>query len=284
MASWRNPNKMSQSPLKLSNQIQRILTAAVLIPLVLLVVLYGHETLFCLILSAISLLALYEFYSLLEIKGISCFTWLGLGLGLLLNLACLKDNPSWIIAVATLSVLACLVYAILQRGQQSQVVPAVAGTLLGLFYLPWLLNYLLYLRRLAQGRWLLILLFFAVWACDSGAYYVGSRLGKYKLAPNISPGKTIEGAIGGLGLSILVFVMARIWLADLSITTAIMLGLGVGIIAQVGDLCESQIKRWAGVKDTGSLIPGHGGMLDRIDSLIFAAPFFYYCSDFILKQ
>ncbi len=266
----------------MNNQTQRILTAAVLIPIILLVVVYGHEFLFWSILSAVTLLALYEFYSLLEIKGIRCFSLLGLGLGLLLSLAALKGRPDCIIAATSFSVLACLVYAVFQRGQQSQAVPAIAGTLLGLFYLPWLLNYLLYVSRLSQGRLLVIALFFAIWACDSGAYYVGCRYGKYKLAPAVSPGKTIEGAIGGLGLTIVVFLVARIWLANVSVIEAVLLGIGVGVVSQMGDLCESQIKRWAEVKDTGSLIPGHGGVLDRIDSLIFSAPFFYYCAKFML--
>jgi phosphatidate cytidylyltransferase len=243
---------------------------------------YGSVLQFWLLLSSIILLALYEFYRLLEVKGIKCFTWLGLGLGMLLNIACLMDDPHWFIAVNTLSVVACLIYALGPGTEQSLSLPAIAGTLLGLFYIAWLLNYLLYLRRLPQGRGLVMLLFFIIWAGDSGAYYVGRRWGRHKLAPRISPAKTIEGAAGGLLLSLGTILSARIWLPELSIIEAILLGLGIGIVAQVSDLGESQIKRWAEVKDTGSLIPGHGGLLDRLDSLLFAAPVFYYCTKSML--
>jgi phosphatidate cytidylyltransferase len=273
---------MNKALQRLSNQTQRLLTAAVLIPLFLLVVLYGSVFQFWLLLCAVILLTLYEFYRLLEIKGIACFTWLGLGLGLILNIAFLTDNPDLLIALGSLSILACLIYALGARVQQSQVLPAMAGTLLGLFYIAWLLNYLLYLRKLPHGRELVILLLFLIWACDSAAYYAGRLWGKHKLAPRISPAKTIEGAIGGLVLSLAVILAARAWFPDLNFIEALLLGLGVGIIAQVGDLCESRIKRWAEVKDSGSLFPGHGGMLDRVDSLILAVPFFYYGVKFMI--
>ncbi len=273
---------MRQSLQGLSNLTQRILTAAVLIPIVLSVVFYGSEFLFWLILCIIILLALYEFYGLLEVDGHGSFTWVGLGLGLLLNIACLMDNPKWFMAAGAISIVLCLIYAVGARAKQSLKLPAVIGMPLGLFYIVWLLNYLLYIRRLPQGRGLIVLLLLAIWACDSGAYFVGRRWGKHKLAPGISPGKTIEGAVGGVLATLGAIFIVRIWLDGLSITEAILLGIGVGIVAQVSDLFESKIKRWSQVKDSGSLFPGHGGALDRLDSLIFAAPFLYYCSKFVL--
>lgn len=267
---------LRQSLQGLSNLTQRILTAAVLIPIVLSVVAYGSEFLFWLILCVIILLALYEFYGLLEVGGHTYLTWIGLGLGLLLNVAFLMGNPNQVMAASVFGVIACLVYVIGSRVERPQDVPAIIGISLGLIYIGCLLNYLLYIRRLPQGRGLVLLLLLAVWACDSGAYFVGRRFGKHKLAPRISPGKTIEGALGGVGASLGVVFLARVWLDNLSVTEAILLGIGIGITAQVSDLCESKIKRWAEVKDSGSLIPGHGGMLDRIDSFIFAAPFFYF--------
>jgi phosphatidate cytidylyltransferase len=274
---------MSKPNWRLSDLTLRLLAAAILIPLVLLVVFYGSVLLFWLILCLVSLMTLYEFYRLLEVKGVNCLTWLGLSLGLLINVACLLDRPAVLIAATSLAVLASLVSSIWPKRALTLVLPGVAGMLLGLFYIPWLMNYLLYIRRLPQGRGLLLLLFLLTWVCDSAAYFVGRSFGRHKLMPSVSPAKTVEGMGGGLFFTVLVALLARAWFPALSIIEAGFLGLGLGIVAQVGDLCESRIKRWAQVKDTGSLIPGHGGLLDRLDSLIFATPFFYYCAKFMLE-
>jgi phosphatidate cytidylyltransferase len=125
----------------------------------------------------------------------------------------------------------------------------------------------------------LVGLLLMVWTCDTAAYYVGRWQGRYRLAPVVSPHKTVEGALAGLGGAILAAWLWGRWGA----TTArpvpwyewVLVGLGVGVVGQIGDLVESAFKRWAGVKDTGRLLPGHGGMWDRIDSLILAAPFYY---------
>ena len=116
-----------------------------------------------------------------------------------------------------------------------------------------------------------------IWSVDTAAYYVGSAIGHNKLIPNISPNKTIEGAIGGTFGAVIVAVAAKIFFfKNFSLTEAVMLGIIISITAQFGDLFESLLKRAGGVKDSGNLIPGHGGILDRIDSLLFAAPAFYY--------
>jgi phosphatidate cytidylyltransferase len=132
-------------------------------------------------------------------------------------------------------------------------------------------------RALPNGELLIFFLLLVTWAGDTGAYYAGMSLGRRKLAPVISPNKTVEGLIGGLMLAVLAAVGARLWflpsfsLADCLATGLLLTGAGV-----LGDLAESALKRSAGVKDSGSLIPAHGGMLDRLDSLLFTAPAFYY--------
>lgn len=126
-----------------------------------------------------------------------------------------------------------------------------------------------------QGAGWLALAVAACWTTDSAALVVGKTLGSHKLWPSVSPGKTIEGSVGGLLGSVLVTLWLGRWLG-LSTGHALALGCALGIVGQLGDLAESKLKRWAGVKDSGSILPGHGGMLDHFDSLLANGPFAYY--------
>lgn len=135
--------------------------------------------------------------------------------------------------------------------------------------------------RLQVGEAYLWLAFLGTWASDTFAYFVGSLLGKHKLCPSVSPGKTIEGALGGLSGSIL-FVALLGMLFQVPLIHGIVLGLLVGLAAPLGDLAESGLKRFCGVKDSGQLLPGHGGILDRFDSILFAVPAVYYYTQIIL--
>ncbi len=134
------------------------------------------------------------------------------------------------------------------------------------------------IRSLENGQWLLLLLFSIVWGNDTFAYYTGRAIGRHKLAPAISPNKTIEGAIGGLAGGILVsFALHRFILSGVIGTAdTILIALIMGILGQLGDLIESSLKRSVGAKDSGFVVPGHGGILDRIDSIILPLPFLYY--------
>jgi phosphatidate cytidylyltransferase len=144
-------------------------------------------------------------------------------------------------------------------------------------YLAWLASHFVLLRDLPDGREWVLLVILTVWITDSGAYFVGRAIGRHKLAPAVSPGKTWEGAIGGqvAGLAALVGMSAAFGL-DLPIGHAIILGLLVPFVGQVGDLAESALKRGLGIKDSSHLFPGHGGMVDRLDSLLFAGPTLYW--------
>ncbi len=162
----------------------------------------------------------------------------------------------------------------------------------GYLYIPWMLGYVITLRYTPDGSlgfWYLLLPMLAIIATDVGAYTFGRLFGKTRLAPNISPNKTVEGALGGLGLAIIVVTSLLLFMKlnygiNIDLFDAILFSILASCSAQLGDLFESLIKRWAGVKDTGSFMPGHGGMLDRIDSIIFAVPLtFYFVSMFILR-
>lgn len=151
-----------------------------------------------------------------------------------------------------------------------------AGMLL-LLYPAWALSHLILYLYTDPGRRALLFLLLCVWVCDSAAYYVGSAIGRKKLAPAISPNKTVEGAIGGtLGAAGAAILLTMFNLVPWSTGFSLAAGLAIAVLGQMGDLAESMLKRDAGVKDSGSLIPGHGGMLDRVDALLFTVPVFYY--------
>jgi len=147
----------------------------------------------------------------------------------------------------------------------------------GIGYVCLFLSCLLFLRHQADGvQWFFYVLF-VLWLGDSGAYCVGKAIGRRKLLPAISPNKTVEGAVGGLLASMLTgFACKTIFLPELAGVHCFFITLAIALSGQVGDLCESAFKRLRGVKDSGTFLPGHGGILDRIDSLLFAAPVAYY--------
>lgn len=158
-----------------------------------------------------------------------------------------------------------------------------AVSLFGFLWVAWGLCHLILLQGLNWGdvyfAWLAI---FITWATDTGAFVVGSWIGKNKMAPNISPNKTWEGSIGGVLFCLFIVFFYNLWFLHLPMLPMIVIGLVGSVLDQVGDLIESWLKRWAGVKDSGKLIPGHGGILDRFDSLILVAPIIYYLTALLI--
>lgn len=149
--------------------------------------------------------------------------------------------------------------------------------ILGLVYLPLLLGHLMLLRQLPDGQQWIFMTLIAIMSCDSFAYFVGRKIGKHKLYRAVSPNKSIEGALAGLiGAIIAVVAVKFIFMPILGIFEAVLIGLVLGVMGQLGDLFESLLKRACQVKDSGTMIPGHGGILDRMDSLLFAFPVVYY--------
>ena len=223
-------------------------------------------------------LGLYEFYSLIERKGIFIYKYIGITIGVLIPLSIFfrfEPTKGWELFFITTST---LLFFILQfiRKDSSQAIVGISTTLFGIFYVSWFLSFLIKIRFLPHGVSLVAFLLLVAKSGDMGAYLVGTAWGKNLLITRISPKKTLEGAIGGLSASMLAAVLSIWYLPFIPAFHVVALGALLGFLSQVGDLCESLIKRDCGVKDSGSYFPGLGGVLDIIDSIIFASPIFYY--------
>lgn len=180
--------------------------------------------------------------------------------------------------IFTAAALSLLIWHLLREdGAESS-----AAAILGLFYLPYLLHFAYGLYRPEDGFSRLVGLLALVWAYDTGAYLVGSRWARHKLSPKISPQKSWEGVLGGWALVLVMGLILSLWVRW-GIIHAALLSVLISASAQLGDLFESKLKRLAGVKDSGVLFPGHGGMLDRIDGLLFSLPVFYFYLRYVLK-
>lgn len=249
---------------------------SVLVVLVALVVVYSPPWLLTLVLLALGAVGVSEMYGLLGGKTGSLPLPLGVGLVSFLVLSAASARLNLLAASAFLSGAVPLAWA-MYRGPRTGGLQVWAFSAVGALYVGWPLAHIELLRYLPDGQAWVVLAIACTWATDTGAYLCGSMFGRRKLAPSISPGKTIEGAVGALALTFLVaLVTAPLVGLDLSVGTVALLGLVLSVVAQMGDLAESYIKRVAGTKDSGSLLPGHGGLLDRIDGLLWVVVATYY--------
>jgi len=268
----------------------RILTAAVLIPLVLALVWWGPPELLAASAALVAILALLEFLNLAERVGLRAFRYWTLacaaGIFYAQYSAGFVETHSfsgWSImrettrvvpldGVIMVFVFGMAVVGISTRRPMYEVLPAMAASAAGLLFVALPFSYLVRIDQIERsGRRLVLFTLFLMWAGDTLAYFVGKALGRVPMAPELSPQKTWEGAFANLTGSLVVgFIFAR-WL-DLNISAILLIAALTNMAGQLGDLIESAYKRGAAVKDSGSLLPGHGGVLDRIDSLILASP------------
>jgi len=269
----------------------RILTAIILIPLVFIGIYFTNLQQFSYLMALIVLGCAWEWARLIKLSRVASFLFLACLAGIFYNLM-LVLAPYPVLATNLLAGavgLWCLYTIwlfIYQKGYVVKPAPLWLSVVMGFLTLTpfWLAMVLLKEKQILLGGHPILLLLFIIWSADTGAYFVGRRFGKHKLAVNISPGKSIEGAAGGLLLSCIVivslvnFVPAFSQVAALSglrgMNTLLSYTAIIAILSVIGDLFESMIKRQAGVKDSGRLLPGHGGLLDRLDSLVATAPLF----------
>jgi phosphatidate cytidylyltransferase len=297
--------------------IKRIATAVVLIPIVLVLILRAPVAFLAVIAGAVALITIHEFLKLTESYGVQPQRWptyIFVGIFFLLlasnagNEKPLLSTAIFVYAMGFAAAMAPFIFLsiAMRRQQLASGYPAAAASVFAFAYVALPMGMLVQLRQQWAGAFYLLYLLLVVWAGDIFAYFVGKSIGRHLMAPRISPKKTWEGAVASLlasvGVGWLLFnyslplssAMLRAGLIERrdglfglekpAMLPIILLTVGLNIAAQLGDLVESLIKRGANVKDSGAILPGHGGMLDRIDALLFAAPVLWYYAAWRVMQ
>jgi len=263
----------------MNNLAARLITALIGVGILLAAILYDQIT-FLIVFLLISLFSIYEFYQIGKNSGKRPFVvWGMLVTAVLFCLTYLLKVGNEVYTNALLGALIALIPSLfilaVFRKNKEDIVNCMSYSALGVFYIAIPLSLLNFIA-FNQGEYrfdLIIALLFSLWANDTGAYFAGKALGKHKLYESISPNKTIEGTVGGLVLSLLIAVGLSFLGFDLTIAQLLGLAAIVSIFGSIGDLAESLLKRNLAIKDSGSILPGHGGFLDRFDGLFLALPF-----------
>ncbi|MCM8800511.1 MAG: phosphatidate cytidylyltransferase [Candidatus Omnitrophica bacterium] len=265
------------------NLIRRIVSSIFLI-LVILIGVY-IDWVFILVILFFTIGGLWEFFSMLEKKGITIYKYFGIVIGMIIPLSIVfrfEPTKAWELLFIVFILLA-LILMQFKRRENSGVIVGISTTIFGILYVSWFFSFLIRIRYLPDGRGLFLTILLITKLGDIGAYLVGSCFGRRPLIPHISPKKSVEGALGGLVFSGLGALVSRQFL-KFDYLHMMMIGIGLGILAQLGDLSESLMKRDCQVKDSGSFFPGMGGFLDLMDSLLFTAPVFYSYMCIVLKK
>jgi phosphatidate cytidylyltransferase len=250
---------------------KRLIVAAALLPLIYLYIMYLSSEYFTFLLILVSVIAIWEFYSMYHIEGIIRFIGLISGISILVISYISKGLLADIIIFSFIVMASVRLF--LKKTPRSSLYD-ISPPVLGLLYIPCLLTYQTRLREFGP-EWVIIL-YAMVWTADTFAFYIGTLIGKRKLYVEISPKKTLAGAAGSLiGGAFAAVFLKTVLIPALTMPTALAVGITIGIISIVGDLVESMFKRDSGVKDSGVIIPGHGGILDKIDGVLFAGPVLY---------
>jgi phosphatidate cytidylyltransferase len=268
----------------MTSHLKRWLTAITAVPLLFAVIFFGSDALFSTVIIGVILLGVYEYHHIVFGTGHPWEKAQGLLIGLLIPLTFYLGNMQLLLALLSFSVLLVFFMYLLRIKEDHFDILPVGKMILGFMYVPLMMSYFILIRRLDQGvLWILFLLVLA-FSGDVTAYYVGKNFGKKKLLPLVSPNKTVEGTIGlFVGSTAGCVFFQQIFFPALPLVHAAAMGFFGSVLGQLGDLCESAMKRASGVKDSGVILPGHGGILDRLDCLIFIAPFVYYYYIFVIK-
>ena len=267
--------------------LKRWITSFVALPFVIFLIYKGGAFLFSIVISGISIIALWEYFRIVftngEMRKFSLLIWLCYLTGIIIILFSYWKFFDLIPVVIACHLIASGIIVVLSYKPELQITDIIAKDILGILYVPVLLSFIVLIRNSDEGIiWTFFLLLLVV-VGDTGAFYTGSFLGRHKLCPSVSPGKTIEGAVGGFSAVLVTGALFKFFfLPDLHWTGSIIFFLCIGIVAPMGDLFESMLKREGGIKDSGTCLPGHGGILDRIDALLFAALPAYYFKVYVL--
>jgi len=272
-----------------SNLLTRILIAFIFGPLIIYVTLVGRLP-FLILVELLIVLGLREFSCLAKAKNLHLSKSILLPLGVVLAL-CVYQWGEQPFIFFLLGVFYLTSLSFILRGRTEGTTSGLSWSLLALFYVAGLFSFLILLREFPQsvgldyklgGLWIVYLLI-CIWSCDTFAYFIGASLGRHKLSPAVSPHKTVEGFAGGIvGAVAAAFLFRYVFFTSADLMHLLVIAILVGLVGQMGDLAESLLKRDAKLKDISNIIPGHGGILDRFDSLLFVSPVVYYYLKFMV--
>jgi phosphatidate cytidylyltransferase len=266
---------------------KRWITALVALPFLIALILKGGPTVFALFVTVAATIALWEYFQMVFASHQPAvplyYTLWSYAAGIAIILTIQPYGLKAAAAVLAIHLIGAGFLSIFRYGISADAPVVAVKQVFGVFYVPLFLSYAVMLYGDPNGVHWVFLLLLVVAAGDTGAYYVGSYWGRHKLCPAVSPKKTVEGALGGLVANIIVGAgYTQLFLPFVSLPACLLFAVVVGAVGQAGDLFESEFKRSAGIKDSGKLLPGHGGFLDRIDALLFAAPTAYLLKEYLL--
>jgi phosphatidate cytidylyltransferase len=270
------------------SHLKRWITGLATIPFLVLLISKGGALLFALFIGIASMLALWEYFRIVfsnkSKSELGHLPMLGLCTSPLVVWAAYINSYQVILAFIILNLMVAALISLQHAKDKSYALEIVTKQIVGIVYIPLLLAHLVLIRNGIDGVIWTYLLLLIVFTGDTGAFYVGSYFGRRKLSPIVSPNKTIEGALGGIAANLSVGALFKyFFIPRLPWGPSLGFFLILGVVGQVGDLFESKLKRESNIKDSGSILPGHGGVLDRIDALLFAAPVAYLFKEYILS-
>jgi len=264
---------------------KKIWTAIVMVPPMIFLIAMGPPAVLILMVFLATLLGLREFYTLTLPHSKWFERWVGMGLGLILSMMISYGDTKIVFPFFVFLLLLLSILFMITSQNLSSTISNMGIMFFGIFYIGFLLSHVSMIRNMVDGKQWVLFLIATVWAGDISAFLSGTLLGRHKLYPKISPKKTYEGLAGGIvGSVIVALTFTLLFIPKLKIESCVLLAIGLGFLGQLGDFTESMLKRSAQVKDSGSLIPGHGGMLDRLDSFLFSAPFLHYSLLYLFKE
>lgn len=264
--------------------IKRVITALLLIGLSIIALLVNWV--FGAIVIFLIVLGLYEFFSLVERKGIQIYKYFGVVIGTVIPLSIyfkFELTKGWELLFVVLVLVMIFLLQFTRRDSRGAV-EGISTLLFGILYVSWLFSFIIKIRYLPNGLGLVAALLLITKSGDIGAYLIGTRWGRHVLIARISPNKSIEGAIGGFIFSMLAALASKLFIPGLSYPQLVVVGMFLGALGQLGDFSESLIKRDCQAKDSGAIFPGIGGILDIIDSLLFTTPALYFYMSVIINK
>ncbi len=261
--------------------LKRWLTAIVLVPFLFGILLKGTPFLFSLLVAVVTVIAMAEYFTIVSpaVKGgipktVQLAAYI---ISLFIIGAVHRGSYEVLLAVLALNLMLVAMSVMALYSKKPSILEAVSKQIQAIFYVPLLLAFLILIRNSENGALWVIWIFLIIAASDTGAYYIGSYFGRRPLSPGISPNKTIEGSLAGIASAVVVaLVFDWLFIQDIHSILVILFAVVAAAVGQLGDLFESALKRHGGIKDSGSILPGHGGILDRIDGLMFALPVGYF--------